>query len=557
MAFDSASSAALPGAGEFSFETSLVSELPPQREVVFIDDSVDNYQDLLDRVSTQADVVILDRSQDGIAQIGQVLSQYENLDAVHVVSHGDAGSLQLGSTTLDSSNLSHYTDELQQWSNAFSEDADLLFYGCHVGGSPDGLLFVDRLADLTGADVAASDNLTGSADAGGDWDFEVVTGAIETDLAFGAVESLSGVALATALSGTLSGTNEFSDDVTISSAIALDGDVQLDVFGDVTIDLDGTIAGNNAGDRDNLTIVATGKVTIGGDIKGGGLQNISITAGAIEVQDDVLISSRTIDEAGTTPNFETAASVGDSGSISLIASGEVGGETEFSDETTALDIGEGAQILAHAIGSGNAGNVELKAEDTSVRLGLTPFGFSNKTVRIDVDNATIKGNDITIQADAIDNNPLGEAPSYLQKAVIRPFVNGTAATVFGALSNSFGLPAASVQVRGSETKVRLDGGSIDASGAVNIASNSAVDSSLEAISVVSRGLSRMAVAFGFATGKANTTIAGGTTINAGSNVEVLSDVKTTNVARSKVLGNILSPLGIPANAQESGLSFSF
>ncbi|MEO1134793.1 MAG: hypothetical protein AAFX40_19095, partial [Cyanobacteria bacterium J06639_1] len=147
--------------------------------------------------------------------------------------------------------------------------------------------------------------------------------------------------------------------------------------------------------------------------------------------------------------------------------------------------------------------------------------------------------------------------SYVQKAVIRPFVQGASATVFGALGSALGLPAASVQVRGSETEVRLDGGSIDASGAVNIASNSAVDSSLEAISVVSGGLSRVAVAFGFATGKANTTIAGGTTINAGGDVEVLSDVTTTNVARSKVLGNILSPFGVPANANESGFSFSF
>ncbi|MEO1132958.1 MAG: hypothetical protein AAFX40_09665, partial [Cyanobacteria bacterium J06639_1] len=36
-----------------------------------------------------------------------------------------------------------------------------------------------------------------------------------------------------------------------------------------------------------------------------------------------------------------------------------------------------------------------------------------------------------------------------------------------------------------------------------------------------------------------------------------SDVKTTNVARSKVLGNILSPFGLAADANESGLSFSF
>jgi hypothetical protein len=38
---------------------------------------------------------------------------------------------------------------------------------------------IDRLAALTGADVAASDDKTGHADLGGDWDLEVSRGAIE------------------------------------------------------------------------------------------------------------------------------------------------------------------------------------------------------------------------------------------------------------------------------------------------------------------------------------------------------------------------------------------
>ncbi|HBJ36743.1 MAG TPA: hypothetical protein DDZ51_18705, partial [Planctomycetaceae bacterium] len=42
---------------------------------------------------------------------------------------------------------------------------------------------VDSIAMLTGADVAASDNLTGHSDLGGDWDFEYVVGSIETQVA--------------------------------------------------------------------------------------------------------------------------------------------------------------------------------------------------------------------------------------------------------------------------------------------------------------------------------------------------------------------------------------
>ncbi|MEO1133466.1 MAG: DUF4347 domain-containing protein, partial [Cyanobacteria bacterium J06639_1] len=86
MAFDAALGAAPLGAGELSFESSLFSESTSTRELIFIDESVRSYQELSDRANSFAEVVILDGSEDGIAQIGQILSQYDDLDAVHVVS---------------------------------------------------------------------------------------------------------------------------------------------------------------------------------------------------------------------------------------------------------------------------------------------------------------------------------------------------------------------------------------------------------------------------------------------------------------------------------------
>ena len=61
-----------------------------------------------------------------------------------------------------------------------------MFYGCNLAGSDDGLALLDKLGQLTGADVAASDNLTGSAALGGDWVFEYVHGSLESALALSA-----------------------------------------------------------------------------------------------------------------------------------------------------------------------------------------------------------------------------------------------------------------------------------------------------------------------------------------------------------------------------------
>ena len=47
----------------------------------------------------------------------------------------------------------------------------------------EGEAFVDSIAELTGADVAASEDLTGSALLGGDWELEYHTGDVEADIA--------------------------------------------------------------------------------------------------------------------------------------------------------------------------------------------------------------------------------------------------------------------------------------------------------------------------------------------------------------------------------------
>ena len=127
--------------------------------------------------------MLLDNQRDGIDQIGAILAGRTDIGAVHLISHGNNGAVQLGSGTLDLQSLSDRAGEIASWSGAFTPDADILIYGCNVAGSPDGRTLVDGLAKLTGADVAASANLTGSAAVGGDWNLEYETGRIDTALA--------------------------------------------------------------------------------------------------------------------------------------------------------------------------------------------------------------------------------------------------------------------------------------------------------------------------------------------------------------------------------------
>ncbi len=120
-------------------------------------------------------IVVLNGTENGFDQINRVLSQYTDLDAIHIVSHGSEGMIQLGGSWLTAGNVHKHFADLQQWGMALSDDGDILIYGCDVAAGTDGKAFIDRIAELTGADVAASTDNTGDVSRGGNWDFEYVS----------------------------------------------------------------------------------------------------------------------------------------------------------------------------------------------------------------------------------------------------------------------------------------------------------------------------------------------------------------------------------------------
>jgi hypothetical protein len=151
--------------------------------IVFIDAGVGHYQDLVAGVQPGTEVYVLDPMQDAISQITQTLLSKTDVSSLQIVSHGEAGSLQLGSSALNLTTIRSYADQLQSWSHALTADADILLYGCDVAADPAGKAFVTFMSQMTGADVAASTDLTGQ---GGNWALEYNTGSIEAATAFSA-----------------------------------------------------------------------------------------------------------------------------------------------------------------------------------------------------------------------------------------------------------------------------------------------------------------------------------------------------------------------------------
>jgi len=161
------------------------------RALYLIDARVVGWQALIDGLPEGSLWYLLEQDKDGLAQINAILSGYSGVSALHIYAHGAPGAMLLGSSVLDQLAIGQSSAILGQIGSRLSERADVLVYGCEVGQGSIGQAFIGALAGATGADVAASTDLTGNAAQGGDWQLEAQSGSVEA--APVAVEAFEGV----------------------------------------------------------------------------------------------------------------------------------------------------------------------------------------------------------------------------------------------------------------------------------------------------------------------------------------------------------------------------
>lgn len=172
-------------------------------EIVFIDSAVANHQLLVTAWLDEIEVVVLTADKPALEQIANHLYGRSDISGVHVVSHGGEGFLAFGSGIVGSDHLADFADELQRIRSALVEGADILLYGCFVGQDNAGREFLDLLAALTGADVAASVDLTGPESWAGNWILELSTGTISTETLVPTADMIEAVGALSITGGTV------------------------------------------------------------------------------------------------------------------------------------------------------------------------------------------------------------------------------------------------------------------------------------------------------------------------------------------------------------------
>jgi CSLREA domain-containing protein len=349
--------------------------------LVFIDAALPDLQTLVAAAHPSAEVYLLNPAGDELAQISAVLAGRSQISSVQIVSHGSAGALQLGDTSLDATNLLDYAGILQSWAGSLSADADLLFYGCNLGADAAGQSFVQQIAALTGADVAASTDLTGSAALGGDWDLEFATGSIE------ASEFLSDWGQA-AYQHLLA---NFTVTTTADTVNASDGVVSLR-------EAINSANGNSEADTITFALAANSKITLSSQLE--------LTDSATTTINGSSVSGLSISGGGTTRVFQVNGGAsaaftgltitgGNAGSLGLVVGGGIyndGGTVTVSNSTfsgnSAGMFGFGGGIYNEA-----GGTVTVSTSTFSDNsAGNWGGGIYNSTGTVTVSNSTFSGN---------------------------------------------------------------------------------------------------------------------------------------------------------------------
>ena len=136
------------------------------RAIVFIDCRLQDYDRIVQRISSEVRAVIIGSLSDGVLDITEILSS-SCCSEVHLMCLGSPGCLYLGNSELSLNTFAGYSLELQNWFFNVSSTCDpilprLSLYGSNVAGGDVGEEFITKLGQITGAEIVASVSLNNS-----------------------------------------------------------------------------------------------------------------------------------------------------------------------------------------------------------------------------------------------------------------------------------------------------------------------------------------------------------------------------------------------------------
>ncbi len=171
----------------FSEEKLGLQQLSVVSELVVIDASVPDKHLFYSQLKPGQQAIEIEAGSNGLDQLLNALEAHQNLDGLFIISHAESGTVQLGNGSVDQRLLESDKRFFDAINQSLKPGADVHFYGCDLAAGVKGEEFLDIIQANTHVDLAASNDLTGNAEQGGDWDLEIQRGDIDSDRQFSAL----------------------------------------------------------------------------------------------------------------------------------------------------------------------------------------------------------------------------------------------------------------------------------------------------------------------------------------------------------------------------------
>ncbi|MGY4478358.1 Ig-like domain-containing protein [Bradyrhizobium sp. USDA 3364] len=328
-----------------------------KREIAFIDRGIDDLETLRAGIRPDVEAILLSDDEPAVRQMARAVQARSGLKAIHIVVHGQPGTMAFSAGLLSLDTLDRVAGDLAHLGSAITRGGELRLWSCAVAQGEHGAAFIDAIAAATGAKVVASAQRLGAAIRGGNWDLSSLDNPVFAEPPITAAGQRAYAGVLDTNNTTISGNNSTNTlTVTGSNDKVSDGNGTNSV----------TVTGNNNTISDGNgtnTVTVTGNNNTVSD--GNGANTITVSGNNNTISDGN--GSNTIIVSGSN------ATISDGNGGNLIYAANTTGTNTISDGngsnvivggsgTDTINAGNGSNIIYGGAGSdtikvGNGSNI--------------------------------------------------------------------------------------------------------------------------------------------------------------------------------------------------------
>jgi hypothetical protein len=146
------------------------------KQIAFIDCAVADIETLRAGLRPGIEAVMLSSRQAAPRQIAIALQGRCDVEAIHIIAHGQPGEVSFGAGALSLETIEEHRSHLAEIGRALAADGEIRLWVCDAARGRRGAAFLDGLRLATGAAVLGATGLVGAAARGARWELDASVG---------------------------------------------------------------------------------------------------------------------------------------------------------------------------------------------------------------------------------------------------------------------------------------------------------------------------------------------------------------------------------------------